>query len=300
MTTAIFVRGVEPVQNAPASPPAVTAALTSRVLRGLTYATPPGAELKLDLYLPLETSEKSLPLIVWIHGGGWREGNRGFCPLAPLVKEGYAVASISYRFTQQALFPAQIDDARAAIQWLRAHASDYGIDPARIGVAGESAGGLLAALLGTESIADEKISSRVRAVVALCPPTDVTLEDKEQVLVADLLKSSDPKEVMRGKTIQSRIFTLNAALGGPVSEHRELARRMSAVTYVTSDDPPFLLVHGDRDDLVPISQSELLQTALKNAGVSVQLEIVPGAGHGFGRPKPPLMAKIKAFFDAQL
>lgn len=280
-----------------------------RVVRGLVYAQPDGVEMKLDLHLPAEPGAGApRPLLVWIHGGGWQEGGRGFCPLAPLAKEGYAVASISYRFTQQAKFPAQLHDAKAAIRWLRAHAADYGFDPARIGACGESAGGLLAALLGTSGDVAEVegaggtpgVSSRVQAVAALCPPTDVTLEDADQALVPELLKSADPKEVARGKTIRSRGAILEAALGGPLAEHRELARLMSPVTYVSADDAPFFFVHGDRDFLVPLAQSELMVAALQRAGVVATLEIVPGAGHGFGRPKPPLMAKIKAFFDAQL
>lgn len=295
-----------PVAATPsATPSAATssappAAPTSRVLRGLTYATVGGTELKLDLHLPLVPPSKPVPLLVWIHGGGWREGGRGFCPLSPLVSKGYAVASISYRFTQQARFPAQIEDCQAAIRWLRTHAEEHGFNPARIGVAGESAGGLLAALLGTESDGTDKISNRIQAVVALCPGTDLTLEDADQARVPDLLKSADPKEVRLGKLIQSREATLTAAFGGPLAEHRELARRMSPVTHVTSDDPPFYIVHGDKDELVPLSQSELLETALKKVGVEATLEVVKGAGHGFGRPKPDMMARIQAFFDRHL
>jgi acetyl esterase/lipase len=283
-----------PAPAKPAPPP------TSRALRGLVYASPGGVELKLDLHLPLTPPEKPVPLLVWIHGGGWQEGNRGFCPLSPLVKEGYAVASLSYRFTQVAPFPAQIEDCRAAIRWLRAHAAEHGYDPARIGVAGESAGGLLAALLGTESDAGDGVSTRVQAVVALCPGTDLTQEDVDLVKMPALLASADPKEVRLGKIIQSRAATMRAAYGGPPEEHREMARRMSPVTHVTADDPPFYLIHGDRDDLVPIAQSELMEAALKKAGVPVTFEVVKGAGHGFGRPKPDMMARIKAFFDANL
>lgn len=287
-----------PTPPAPAAPAATPP--TSRVLRGLVYANRAGVELKLDLHLPLEKPAKPVPLLVWIHGGGWQEGGRGFCPLSPLVKEGYAVASISYRFLQVAKFPAQIDDCRDAIRWLRTNAAEHGYDPARIGVAGESAGGLLAALLGTESDSGDGVSARVRAVVALCPGTDLTLEDTDQARVPELLASSDAKEVRLGKTIQSRAATMRAAYGGPPEEHREMARRMSPVAHVTADDPPFYLIHGDRDDLVPIAQSELMEAALKKAGVPVTLEVVKGAGHGFGRPKPDMMARIKAFFDAHL
>jgi acetyl esterase/lipase len=298
--TAVLFVGVPAVAAEPSPTVAAPSLPPLRVFRGLVYSSVEGTELKLDLHLPPEPPAKPLPLVVWIHGGGWQEGSRGFCPMAPLARQGYAVASISYRFVQQAAFPAQIDDSRAAIRWLREHAADYQFDPARIGVAGESAGGLLAALLGTESDEAGGGSARVQAVVALCPPTNLALDDPDQARVPDLLKSNDPKDVRLAKVIQSRRATLTAVLGGPVEERRELARRMSPVTHVSPDDPPFLLVHGDRDDLVPLSQSQLMEEALTKAGVPVALEIVRGAGHGFGRPKPELMAKIKAFFDARL
>lgn len=300
-----FLRGAD---ASPAAPVPMAATASSHIIRDLTYATLPGTELKLDLYLPLEKGGRPRALLVWIHGGGWREGGRGFCPISPLVKEGYAVASLSYRLTQDARFPAQIEDCKAAIRWLRAHATDYHFDGARIGVCGESAGGLLAALLGTSGGIPELegtegnpgVSSRVQAVVALCPPTDLTRDDDEQALVPELLQSANPQDVVRGRTIQSRGSILVAALGGPLAEHRELARTMSPVTYVTSDDPPFLLVHGDRDHLVPIIQSEQFAGVLKKVGIEVTLVVVPGAGHGFGRPSATLMQKIKGFFDAHL
>lgn len=216
------------------------------------------------------------------------------------------MASISYRLSRQATFPAQIEDAKAAVRWMRAHAAEYNLAPDRFGACGESAGGLLAALLGTASDVPTwgdgpaAGSSRVQAVAALCPPTDLTLDDPEQARVPELLRSADPKRVALGREIASRMKVLTAALGGPPSEHRELAREMSPLTHVSPDDPPFMLVHGDRDRLVPLSQSVALQEALLRADVPVELVVVSGAGHGFGRPKPDLMARIKTFFDAHL
>lgn len=284
----------------------------TRILRGITYAKVADSELALDLYLPPETTAADAktppPLLIWIHGGGWSEGGRGFCPLSPLAKEGYAVASISYRLVPKALFPAQAHDAKAAVRWLRAHAADYGYDPAHIGVSGESAGGLLAALLGTSvgvaelegDLGNNDISSRVQAVADLCGPSDFTLEDTEQADVPALLMSGDPHKVTLGKTIIARNTIITRILGGTLAQKRELARLMSPVVHVTPDDPPFLLIHGDKDYLVPISQSEALRDALVSAGVEARLEVVPGAGHGFGRPKPELMRQIKEFFDRHL
>ncbi|MCR6630420.1 MAG: alpha/beta hydrolase [Magnetospirillum sp.] len=119
-----------------------------RVIRGITYATVGTLELKLDLHLPTAKPERPLPVLLWLHAGGWREGGRGFCPIANLAKEGYAVASVSYRLSGQAKFPAQIEDCKAAVRWLRAHAAEYSLDSEHIGACGESAGGHLAALLG--------------------------------------------------------------------------------------------------------------------------------------------------------
>ncbi|ATC65409.1 esterase [Nibricoccus aquaticus] len=277
-----------------------------RQIRDLVYQPASDGDMKLDLYLPAGDTKGPVPLVIWLHGGGWREGGRGFCPISPFAREGYAVASVSYRFTNRATFPAQIEDCKAAVRWLRAHANEYGYDPQRIGVCGESAGATLAALLGTAPVIAEwgdgegATSSAVRAVVALCPPTDFTLDDPEQDDVPGLLKSADPKQVAFGKMIRSRRTVLEAALGGPLAERRELARIMSPRAHVTSDDPSFLLVHGDNDRLVPLSQSVLLMESLQRANVGVELVVVAGAGHGFGRPKPELMARIKKFFDERL
>ena len=159
-----------------------------RILRDLTYATVDGAALQLDLYLP-DDYAKPLPLVVWIHGGGWVSGQRSPCPIARLATRGYAVASISYRLAQGvAVFPAQLHDCKAAVRWLRTNAWRFGCDGERIGVWGASAGGHLAALLGTVqgdpalegSEGVTGVSSRVQCVVALFPATDfVHLEEQQ-------------------------------------------------------------------------------------------------------------------------
>lgn len=281
----------------------------TRILRGLIYAKAGDAELALDLYLPPEASAKTpVPLLIWIHGGGLSEGSRRFCPLSPLAKEGFAVASISYRLVPKAILPAQVYDVKAAVRWLRAHAADHGYDGSRIGASGESAGGQLAAILGTSGdvaelegpLGNTGVSNRVQAVAALCPPTDFTLEDTEQAEVPALLASGDSKKIIRGKTLIARNLIFTRIFGGTLEEKRDLARLMSPIAHVTPDDPPFLLIHGDKDDLVPLSQSEALRNALVAAGVEARLEVVRGAGHGFGRPKPELMQQIKDFFDRHL
>ncbi len=237
-----------------------------QVLRNLAYVANGHERNRLDIYLP-EKPTGRLPLVVWIHGGGWEAGSKEDCPAVPLVAKGYAVASINYRFSQHALFPAQIEDCKAAIRWLRANAAQYHIDPDHIGVWGESAGGHLVAMLGTAGGVKEfegkggnlDQSSRVQCVVDWCGPTEFMtigkLADKPGTPVAKLI-------------------------GGPVQDNQEKARRASPVTYVSKDSAPFLILHGDRDDIVPLQQSEVLAQALKKAGVEVHLEIIKGNGHG--------------------
>jgi acetyl esterase/lipase len=222
-------------------------------LRDVAYVTRGHERQKLDLYLP--AAGTNLPLIVWVHGGAWRAGSKENCPARPFVREGFAVASINYRLSQHAVFPAQIEDCKAAIRWLRAHARVNGIDPDRIGVWGSSAGGHLVALLGTTGNVKEfdvgeylEFSSRVQAVCDWFGPTDFTVMNK-----------------FPGTTVQ---------------KNRDKAARANPITYVSQDDPPFLIMHGDQDPLVPLNQSELLADALKKAGVEVTFQVVKGAGHG--------------------
>lgn len=236
----------------------------------LVYAKAGDHELKLDLYLPPNASRP--PLVVWVHGGGWRAGSKDNMPGGFLLARGYAVASISYRLSNVAQFPAQIEDCKAAIRWLRAHATQYGYDASRIGVWGASAGGHLVALLGTSGgVKDLETqhghmdqSSRVQAVVDYYGPTDFTQMSKFPSKI-DHDAPNSPEALL---------------IGGPVQQNKDKAARANPITYVTKDDPPFLIVHGDQDPLVPLNQSELLEAALKKAGVPVQLVVIKGGGHG--------------------
>jgi acetyl esterase/lipase len=239
----------------------------TKVLRDLEYVKGGHERQSLDLYLP-EKADGPLPVIVWVHGGAWLAGSKeGGGPALPFVGEGYAVASINYRLSQHAKFPAQIEDCKAAIRWLRANAKAYNLDPDRFGVWGASAGGHLVALLGTsgdvkelegnDGIRDQ--SSRVQAVVDWFGPTDVT----------KMGGGHDRPDSPEAKL-----------LGGPVQGNKDKAARANPIAYVSKDDPPFLIMHGDKDPTVPFSQSELLVEALKAAGVEVTFHPVKGAGHG--------------------
>jgi acetyl esterase/lipase len=264
-----------------------------RVVRDVEYVPGGGKAQSLDLYLA-EKSKGVLPLVVWIHGGAWISGDKAQCPGVRLVSCGYAVASINYRLSHQSIFPAQIQDCKAAIRWLRAHAKEYNIDPARVGVWGSSAGGHLVALLGTSGDVRElegdagnlDFSSRVQAVCDWFGPSDLTQME------AHALNPGKPFNHDAADSPESKL------IGGPVQENKDKARAASPITYVTPDDPPFLIMHGDRDNLVPHHQSELLEASLRKAGVEVTFHTVQGAGHGFGGPE--IVRMVEGFFDKHL
>jgi acetyl esterase/lipase len=262
----------------------------------LEYVPGGHAQQRLDLYLPPKAN-KPLPLIVWIHGGAWFGGSKDDgVPALPLVGAGYAVASINYRLSQHAVFPAQIEDCKAAIRWLRANAKTYNLDPDRLGVWGASAGGHLAALLGTSAAVAElegaggnsHRSSRVQAVVDFFGPTDFLQMDDHAVPGAGL--KHDPPS-----SPESRL------IGGAIQQNAEKSQRANPVKYVRKDAPPFLIVHGEQDPLVPCHQSELLFEGLTAAGNDVTFYKIAGAGHGGPQFNSDMMrAAVHAFFDTHL
>jgi len=263
-----------------------------RVYRDLEYTRPGGRAVHLDLYLP-RVSEGRLPVVVWIHGGGFRAGSKDRCRAVWLTGRGYAVASINYRLSGEAIFPAHIEDCKAAIRWLRAEAAWYNLDPSRIGVWGSSAGGHLSALLGTSGDVKElegqggnlTFPSRVQAVCDWYGPSDFLHMDV-----------SGRRARRPGVESPESMF-----LGGPIEEKKEKAALASPVTHVTRDDPPFLIMHGDQDPTVPYPQSRILEAALKKAGVEVTLHTLKGAGHGGPQfSTPEVTEMIAAFFDRHL
>lgn len=273
----------------PKLPPGVTATYD------VTYAKVDGIELQLDIYEPQDQADHRLPLVVWVHGGAWRAGDKRNCPAIFLTGQGYVVASINYRLTSQAIFPAQIYDCKAAIRWLRAHADEYSIHPERVGVWGASAGGHLVALLGTSGdvadLSDPELghadqSSRVQAVCDFFGPTDFLQMDAHAPAGAKLVHDAPNSPEA-------------ALIGGPIQDHPDQVARANPITYVTEDDPPFLIMHGDQDPLVPMHQSQLLAEALVRAGVDVQFRRMRGLGHGFGNNRS-VAATVQAFFDRVL
>ena len=280
------------------------------VERDIVYATVNGRDLPLDLYLPEKGTEstesnvndKLRPVIVWIHGGGWRNGGKGNGGRARgAVDRGYALVDVEYRLSGEAIFPAQVQDCKAAIRWVRANAKKYALDPDRIGVIGSSAGGHLAAFLGTsgdtaefDTESNAGHSSRVQAVCDLWGPTDLLQMDAHSLKGSRLIHDSP-------ESPESRL------VGGPIQEepYRSVAVRANPITYIGKADdlPPFLIVHGNADLSVPPHQSQLMYDAIKKAGGDVTIRFVKNGGHGLkgGDMSPEeLLGLSVEFFDRHL
>ena len=255
--------------------------------KDITYCTMDGIKLKMDVYYPSKNNGR-FAVTMYVHGGGWSSGDKaqgaGIVEIPALQKAGFLVVSVNYRLAPEYEFPAMIEDVKCAVRSLRAHADEYNLDPNRIGVWGGSAGGHLVNLLGTtdESAGFDvgeymEYSSRVQAVVDMFGPADLTMQFNG------------------GYQSASRVFgDFDAALASPV-------------TYVTADDPPFLMIHGEKDTLVPIEQSQILLAALQAADVPAELVPVANAGHSFkpdgGEISPSrreIAQLVVAFFMEQL
>ncbi len=258
----------------------------------LVYAKYGAREMRLDLYYP-KAGAGPFPAVVWVHGGGWVNGDKTrFRRQATLMAaHGFVGACIEYRLSGEAKFPAAIEDVKASVRWVRAHAAEYHINPDRIGAAGGSAGGHLVCLLGVTAGVREfegdggnpDQSSKVEAVAALYPVTD---------FVAAGLRNST------GAT--GPVF---AFLGATYAQNSEIYVKASPITYVSKGDPPFLFMHGDDDRLVPYQQSVSMYEKLKADGVPAELDIVKGAGHGFANgPKyfQESLDRMEAFFARTL
>ena len=241
-----------------------------KVIKDIEFAVVQSQSLKLDLYLP--DKPKGSRLVVWIHGGGWHKGSKDKCFITWLPKHGYTVASISYRLSNVAKFPAQLHDCKGAVRWLRANAGKYGYNPKRIFVAGASAGGHLTALMATTSghkLLEGKVggnlncSSSVQGAIDYYGPTDFILRSKTQP--------------SRANEKGSVVYEL---LGGGAHEKVAAAKLASACYHVSKDDPPLLVFHGTKDRTVLLDQSQAIATAYKKVGLPIKLYIIEGASHG--------------------
>ncbi len=246
--------------TAPAAPPGLV------VLHDVVFGKGGDRDLHAEIAYP-QNATGPLPAIIYIHGGGWIGGSQKQGPILQIAKAGYFAASIEYRLSNVAKWPAQIEDCKLGVRWLRANAAQYHVDPNRIGAWGASAGGHLVACLGTMTApADEGdggypgVSSAVEAVVDYFGPTDFV----------------DPTTA----TDQGYLFSLGL-FGVPREDNPDLWKSGSPLFFVKAGDPPMLLVHGDSDTLVPLAQSIVFDQALAKAGVPHQLLVVKNAGHGF-------------------
>lgn len=259
------------------------------VIKDIEYATYQDRgqtkSLLLDLYLPQTRTIEPSPLLIYIHGGGWREFSKEICPGEIVAQKGWAIACINYRYSTEAIFPAQIHDAKGAVRWLRANAKQYNLDPERFGAWGASAGGHLSALLGTsEGVAalegshgNGEYSSGIRAVSNWYGPTDFTK------VTPAFTKPISPEVLKeyRGQPWYLYTVVTTQLLGGLVTQKPELTQAANPIAYIDPQDPPFMVLHGDLDKIVPVSQSEILVTALESQGVPVTFVRKPEMTHSY-------------------
>ncbi|HEX7977117.1 MAG TPA: alpha/beta hydrolase [Gemmatimonadaceae bacterium] len=305
----------------------------------LVYSHAGGRPRLLDLYLPRH-STRPLPVIVWLHAGGWRSGDRKQAPdlSRHFAAHGFAMASIDYRLSREATFPAQLHDVKAAIRWLRTNTERLGLDGRRIGLWGASAGGHLATLaaltpdsasepaeLGSESVGSESVGSEsvgsesvgsesvdsdpnaaadVQCVVTAYAPMDFLVMDAQRD--AAKIEVDDPSAFVLppgARTGDARSYE-SLLIGAPIHDRPDLAHAASPLGYVTADAPPFLIVHGRSDRAVPAQQSVMLHRALVRVGAEVTLHLIDGRGHGFldrADTAPALtLSVIEAFFRRHL
>jgi acetyl esterase/lipase len=255
------------------------------LLEDVEFGSGGGRALRMHILRPLDPTQRPMPVIVFVHGGWWRAGDRssGIANLAPLAEQGYFCASLEYRLSGEAQWPAQIEDCKCGIRYLRAHSDLWGIDPDRIGVWGRSAGGHLVAMLGSTASVTElegtggwtEQSSAVQAVCDWFGMSDLTLLGHDAPDSASAL-----------------------LLGGPVKDHLDAASRASPITYVSPTTAPHLIMHGTADAVVPSSQSDLLHEMLQNAGVESTLHLFDGLGHEHLGDEA--VGELQAFFDRHL
>ncbi len=274
----------------------ISRANAGKVDRDVTYCNAEGVALKMDIYYPQKSDGKPAPVAVYVHGGGWTSGDKaggaGMTETPELLARGYLVAAVNYRLAPQYKFPAAIQDVKCAIRFLRANAAKYNLDPNRIGAWGGSAGGHLVALLGTSDASAglegsggyAEQSSRVQAVVDMFGPADFT-----------------------GDYIPASSRLMQNVFGATNENAAVIAARYSPTTYISKEDPPFLIMHGDQDEVVPLSQSQILLEKLVAGGVNATLVVVQNAGHSFSRAggtispsRAEITRMVADFFDQQL
>lgn len=255
----------------------------------LQYAQAGDYPLLLNLFLPKDPLSDPVPAVIYIHGGGWELKGKDFDTYWCMryASKGYVTATIEYRTSDEAKFPAAVTDAKAAVRWMRAHAEEFGVNPEAIAVVGQSAGAHLALMVGytpenellAGDLEKQRFNSQVQAVVALYPPTDLT----------------EP-ELYEKKIVEK-------FLGKTYAEAPELYELASPMSHVTPDDPPTLLFHGTIDGIVPVEQSDKLAKMLEQTGVPVIYDRMTGWDHAmdvFQEVNERVMYIQDAFFEAYI
>lgn len=274
-----------------------------RPFKDIEYTRVGDRSLLLDIDLPDEGAGP-FPVVVWIHGGGWNADSKEGRPVVRLVDDelrrlGYAIVAIDHRLSKEALFPAQILDCKGAVRWIRANAERYSLDSDRIGAWGFSSGGHLAALLGTtgdsQTLGDEgdnrQYSDRVQAVCTFAAPLDFTAQ------LPELESGSD-------EIYEMAFSAEKQLLGVSPLDDPTLAQSANPIAYVSSQSAPFLLITGEDDELIPVSQGELMANALRQAGVAASTYVIPHGPHGMAgldeHETRKIISLAVAFFDANL
>jgi acetyl esterase/lipase len=270
-----------PVASLPASPRA-------GVEHGVVYCTNAGVALTMDIYYPSQLISSPTPAVLYVHGGGWEHGDSSLGGVNATIAQalnqrGMLVAAVNYRLAPQYPWPAQIVDVKCAARYLRANAQKYGIDPSKIGAWGGSAGGHLVSMLGTAATSAGfdtgqylEQSSSVQAVVDMFGPADLTA----------------------GGWGPYASSVIQQVFGAAPGQDSGALAKASPVTDIRSDDPPFLIFHGTRDAVVPLSQSQELASRLQADGVSATLVTVQNAGHGFAPTGGPISPTLKEIAQA--
>lgn len=250
----------------------------AELLEDLAYTDTGNPRHTLHLLLPNEVSEP-LPLVISLHGGGWNRGTKDHALrlLEPLAADGeIALASVGYRLSGEAIWPAQLEDIRQAYHWLVEHAADYGVDAGRIAVIGSSAGGHLAMMLGTQPDVD------IDAVISLAGPTDLT------TIVSQSIRTDHASPHSIGAQL----------IGGALDRHQAAAMSASPAILIDGNEPPHLMFHGDLDGVIPFAQSVEFDTVLEHAGVPSTLVRIAGADHGTRMPWPQIRELTSLYLRA--
>jgi acetyl esterase/lipase len=262
------------------------------VVKDIEYAVGANGPLRLDLYKPATGANP--PLLVWVHGGAWENGNKDAMPVGALVDHGFAIASLDFSPASKAVFPGQIHEIKAAIRYLRAEAPRHGYDARRVGIMGASSGGHLAAVVGTTNgnkelegtLGDhDGQSSNVQAIVSYFGASNLTT----------ILKQSTPFG------LNIREPALKRLLGAAPTENEAIAKLASPVFQVDRTDPPLFMLHGDQDPQMPINQSHELEGVYEKQGLAANLIVVHGAAHGGDAFfAPHNIERVAEFLDSHL